>query len=151
MATIKNVLNKEALVFLEKLINTPSPTGFEYTGQKVWLDYVKPYLDDYQIDNYGTVYGVINPGSDYKVLIEAHADEISWFVHHITDGRLYLCHPQWRLRPPNRPVQKGEYSYAGRQDSQSGFRLAGGAFAQGQRQQYRSHHRSHLPGLWLYD
>ncbi len=37
------------------------------------------------MDNYGTVYGVINPGKPYKVVIEAHADEISWFVNHISD------------------------------------------------------------------
>lgn len=91
MATLENVVNKEALTFLETLINTPSPTGFEYTGQKVWLEYMKPYIDEYEVDNYGTVYGVINPGKDYKVLIEAHADEISWFVHHITDeGFIYV-------------------------------------------------------------
>ena len=35
--------------------------------------------------------GVINPKAQYKVVIEAHADEISWFVHYITkDGFIYL-------------------------------------------------------------
>jgi len=34
---------------------------------------------------------VINPEAEYKVVIEAHADEISWFVHYITkDGFIYL-------------------------------------------------------------
>jgi putative aminopeptidase FrvX len=37
------------------------------------------------------VVGVINPKADYKVVIEAHADEISWFVHYITDdGFIYV-------------------------------------------------------------
>ena len=88
---IRKVLNAGALTFLENYINTPSPTGFEWSGQQVWLDYVKPFIDEYEVDNYGTVYGVINPGQDYKVVIEAHADEISWFVHHITDdGFIYV-------------------------------------------------------------
>ena len=35
--------------------------------------------------------GVINPESNYKVVIEAHADEISWFVNYITDdGYIYV-------------------------------------------------------------
>ena len=68
-----------------------SPTGFESSGQKIWLNYIKPYIDDYFVDTYGTVVGVINPKAEYKVVIEAHADEISWFVHYITkDGFVYL-------------------------------------------------------------
>ncbi|MCH2215305.1 MAG: M42 family metallopeptidase [Flavobacteriales bacterium] len=87
----KSVLNKKSLAFLESYINNASPTGFETQGQKMWLDYLKPYIDDYQTDIYGSVAAVINPGQDYKVAIEAHADEISWFVHYITDkGFIYL-------------------------------------------------------------
>lgn len=91
MAELKNVLSPESLEFLETYINTSSPTGFEYKGQKVWLDYIKPYIDEYQVDNYGTVYGIINPGQEYKVVIEAHADEIAWFVNYITkEGFIYV-------------------------------------------------------------
>jgi putative aminopeptidase FrvX len=71
--------------FLEQYINTASPTGFEAAGQLVWLEYLRPYIDDFQSDNYGTAYAVINPGKPYRVVIEAHADEISWFVNHISD------------------------------------------------------------------
>ena len=85
------ILTKESIVFLEKYINNPSPTGFESKGQKIWLDYIKPYVDEYFVDTYGTVVGVINPKAKYKVVIEAHADEISWFVHYITkEGYIYL-------------------------------------------------------------
>ena len=69
----------------------PSPTGFESAGQRLWLDYVKPYVDDHIVDAYGTVVGVVNPQAKYKVVIEAHADEISWFVHYITkEGFIYV-------------------------------------------------------------
>ena len=41
--------------------------------------------------HHGSVVGVINPEAKYKVVIEAHADEIFWFVHYITDnGFIYL-------------------------------------------------------------
>jgi len=55
------------------------------------LEYLKPYIDTHYVDNYGTAVGIINPKADYKVVIEAHADEISWFVNYITnDGLIYV-------------------------------------------------------------
>lgn len=77
--------------FLYRYLNNASPTGFEASGQQIWLDYVKPLVDDYFTDAYGTAVGVLNPSSSYKVVIEAHADEISWFVNYITpEGYLYV-------------------------------------------------------------
>jgi len=87
----KKYFSKKSLNFLENYINNPSPTGFESEGQKLWLDYLKPYIDDYIVDTGGTVVGIVNPKAKYKVVIEAHADEISWFIHYITkDGFIYL-------------------------------------------------------------
>lgn len=87
----KSIFNKKSTDFLEKYLNNASPTGFESEGQKLWLEYIKPYIDDYMVDNYGSVVGIINPKAKYKVVIEAHADEISWFVHYITkEGFIYL-------------------------------------------------------------
>lgn len=78
--------------FLEKYLNSNSPTGFEYElgGQKVWMDYISKFVDKVEIDNYGTAYGIMgNMDSDFKVVIEAHADEISWFVNYI-DSKGYI-------------------------------------------------------------
>lgn len=91
MAKTKSILNAKSTDFLYSYLNNASPTGFESSGQKIWLNYLKPYIDEYFIDTYGTAVGVINPKAPYKVVIEAHADEISWFVHYITkDGFIYL-------------------------------------------------------------
>jgi putative aminopeptidase FrvX len=77
--------------FLYNYLNNASPTGFEASGQHIWLDYLKPFVDTYFTDNYGTAVGVINPDHPYKVVIEAHADEISWFVNYInSDGYIYV-------------------------------------------------------------
>lgn len=90
-AKAKSILTPRSLEFLERYLNNASPTGFESSGQRIWLDYLKPYIDTHFVDNYGTAVGVINPGAKYKVVIEAHADEISWFVHYITkDGFIYV-------------------------------------------------------------
>lgn len=87
----KSIFTQNSLTFLKDYLNNPSPTGFESAGQKMWLNYIKPYIDEHYVDNYGTVVGIVNPDALYKVIIEAHADEISWFVHYITkDGFIYL-------------------------------------------------------------
>lgn len=71
--------------FLEDYLNAKSPTGFETEGQKVWLDYIKPYVDKTYTDVYGNAIAVINPEAEYKVMIEAHADEIGWNVLSISE------------------------------------------------------------------
>jgi putative aminopeptidase FrvX len=84
-------MRKESKAFLKKYLNNFSPTGFEAPGQKLWLDYISPYIDDHLVDVYGSVAGIINPGQEYKVVIEAHADEIAWFVNYIDDnGYIYV-------------------------------------------------------------
>ncbi len=91
MTKLKTIITSKSEKFLEEYLNNASPTGFESAGQKLWLDYINPYIDEYFTDTYGSVVGVINPTAKYKVVIEAHADEISWFVHYITDeGFIYL-------------------------------------------------------------
>jgi putative aminopeptidase FrvX len=87
----KSLLTADSYSFLKNYINTPSPTGFESSGQKVWLEYIKPLVDTHFTDAYGTAVGVINPTAAFKVVIEAHADEISWFVNYISaEGLIYL-------------------------------------------------------------
>ncbi len=87
----QSILTNHSIEFLEKYINNAAPTGFEAPGQKLWFNYLKPYIDDQFIDNYGTAVAVINPKAEFKVVIEAHADEISWFVNYITnDGFIYV-------------------------------------------------------------
>ena len=84
-------MDKKSKNFLYSYLNNASPTGSEHKGQQLWLDYVKPYINDYMVDVYGTAVGIINPKASYKVVIEAHADEISWFVNYITDdGYIYV-------------------------------------------------------------
>jgi putative aminopeptidase FrvX len=86
-----SLLSDQSLQFFRNYINTPSPVGFEFTGQRLWLDYIKPFVDETFTDPYGTAVGVINRSNEFKVVIEAHVDEISWFVNYITnEGLIYL-------------------------------------------------------------
>ncbi len=86
------VFTKESKEFLYRYLNNSSPTGYESSGQKIWLEYLKPYIDDYIVDAYGSVAAIINPGQDYRVVIEDPSDEISWYVNYITpEGFIYVC------------------------------------------------------------
>lgn len=91
-------MDKKSKTFLEKYLNNPSPTSFESqlpgskeSGQQIWMKYTKPYVDEQYTDTYGTAVSVINPKAKYKVVIEAHADEISWYVNYISaDGYIFV-------------------------------------------------------------
>jgi putative aminopeptidase FrvX len=77
--------------FLIEYLNGYSPTSLECEGgQQIWIDYIKPFVDEITVDVYGNAIGVINPESDYKVVLDAHADEIAWVIKHIDDnGYIY--------------------------------------------------------------
>ncbi len=84
-------MDEKSLDFLTRYLNNPAPTGFESQGQKIWMDYMRPYVDEFITDTYGNAVAVVNPGASSKVVLAAHADEISWFVSHITtDGFIYV-------------------------------------------------------------
>jgi endoglucanase len=84
-------MRAESLEFLKKLLTTPSPSGFEGPGQRVWLDYATQYADETFTDTYGSAVGVLNPQGDPKVLIVGHADEIGLMVNHIDEkGFIYV-------------------------------------------------------------
>lgn len=87
----KKILTKNSIAFLAKYLNNAAPTGYEWEGQKLWMDYIRPYVDTFITDTYGTAVGAINPEATYKVVIEGHSDEISWYVNYITDdGLIYV-------------------------------------------------------------
>ena len=85
------IIKSSSLEFLKKYLNNSSPTGYEIEGQKIWIEYLKNYVHNFITDSYGTAVGVINPDAKFKLVIEAHSDEISWYVNYITDnGLIYV-------------------------------------------------------------
>ena len=78
--------------FLKNYLNSNGPVGFEYElgTQKIWMENIKKHVNEVELDNYGTAYGVMgNMKSDFKVVIEAHVDEISWLINYI-DSKGYI-------------------------------------------------------------
>ena len=84
----KKILNSKSMSFLKEYLNNAAPTGHEWEGQKMWMNYLRPYVDEFITDSYGSAVGVLNPNSKYKVVIEGHADEISWYVNYISENGL---------------------------------------------------------------
>ncbi|MGA2557605.1 MAG: M42 family peptidase, partial [Verrucomicrobiota bacterium] len=84
-------MRKESLEFLERLVNTPSPSGHEARGQRVWLDYVKGWAEETFTDAYGNAVAVLNKGGSPRLMLSAHADEISMAVNYIDEeGFIYV-------------------------------------------------------------
>jgi endoglucanase len=84
-------MRNESLQFLERLVNTPSPSGHEARGQRVWLDYVKGVADETFTDAYGNAVAVLNKGGSPRLMLAAHADEISMVVNYINkQGYIYV-------------------------------------------------------------
>lgn len=84
-------MDKSAKDFLLRLLQTPSPTGFEIEGQRVWAGYVKNHSDRVENDAYGNAWAVLEGKSPYKLMLEAHADEIGFMIKHITpEGFLHV-------------------------------------------------------------
>ena len=85
------ILDAKSKKFLKEYIDNASPTGYEWKSQKIWMSYLKPFVHEFLTDTYGTAVGIINPKANFKVVVEAHSDEISWYVNYITDnGLIYV-------------------------------------------------------------
>jgi len=86
------MFDNDSRSFLETLLATPSPVGYEYRGQKVWINYLRPVADRVETDSYGSAVVRLDTSSDVMtVMLEAHCDEIGMVVQHIADdGFVYL-------------------------------------------------------------
>ncbi|MFN5960912.1 MAG: M42 family peptidase, partial [Verrucomicrobiota bacterium] len=84
-------MDKATKSFLLDLLNTPSPTGFEMAGQRKWAAWVKPHADSVACDAYGSTWAVLDGQTPYRIMLEAHADEIGFMIKHVTkEGFLHV-------------------------------------------------------------
>lgn len=66
--------------FLKKLVETPSPTGYEEKLQKLIYNHYKSNDITFLTDTRSTLTGIYNKDLDFKVMLMAHADEIGLVV-----------------------------------------------------------------------
>lgn len=77
-------MRTESVEFLKTLVNTPSPSGNELRGQRVWLDYAQQFAEETYWDAYGNCVAVLNKGGSPRLMLAGHADEIAMAVNFIT-------------------------------------------------------------------
>jgi endoglucanase len=80
-----------SLSFLKKLLETPSPSGFERPVQDVVRTWAKSYADEVRTDRHGNVLAVLHPAGNPRIMLAGHCDQIALMVEHIDDnGFLYV-------------------------------------------------------------
>jgi len=86
--------------FLRKLLTTPTVSGHETPGQRLWVRYVRRFADEVTTDSYGNAVAVLKPRSKTKIVIDGHIDEIGLVVKHITDGGFIHVQRVGGVHPP---------------------------------------------------
>ncbi len=85
------MMDKKSLSFLEKLLNSSGPSGFEYQTAEIFRDYLSDFADRVYADVMGNSIGVLDRGDSLKVMLAGHYDEIGFQVVHFSDeGYLYF-------------------------------------------------------------
>ena len=85
-------MDKDSLAFLEQLVNTPSPSGYEQPAQRLMRERFGAYADSVRTDVHGNVIAALNVSAPLRVMLSGHIDEIGLMVHHISEeGFLYVA------------------------------------------------------------
>jgi endoglucanase len=89
-------MHEPSHAFLQQLLETPSPSGFERPIQDVVRAWAREYADEVRTDRHGNVLAVRRPahekpGPGQRVMLAGHCDQIALMVQHIDDsGYLYV-------------------------------------------------------------
>jgi putative aminopeptidase FrvX len=83
-------MDAAAREFFIRLLETPSPSGYERPVQELVRDYVRSFADQVSTDLHGNVIAAKNPGAKLRVMFAGHCDQIGMLVTHVHDnGFLY--------------------------------------------------------------
>ena len=83
-------MEASAKTFFQRILETPSPSGYEQPVQRLVREYVSGFADEVTTDLHGNVIACCNPGAKLRVMFAGHADQIGLLVTHINDeGFIY--------------------------------------------------------------
>ncbi len=84
-------MEKQSFLFLKKLMDTPSPSGFEQPIQRLVREELKKFADEVKTDVHGNVIGAKNPDGYPRIMLASHCDEIGFMVKYIDkNGFIYF-------------------------------------------------------------
>ena len=79
------------LEFLRRLIDAPSPSGYEQATRQVWHETVSVFADHVHTDLHGNVIASRNPDGNPRLMFAGHCDELGLQINYIDDnGFLYF-------------------------------------------------------------
>ena len=85
-------MEESRIAFLQRLINSPSPSGFEQRVQQVIREEMQLYTDEQRTDVHGNVIVALNPNTNPRVMLTAHCDELGFLVRFIDEkGFIYFA------------------------------------------------------------
>jgi len=82
-----------ARAFFKKLLEAPSPSGYERPVQEIVRQYVKPFADEVKTDVHGNVIAVKNPKAPLRVMLAAHSDQVGLIVQHVDSAGFVYVQP----------------------------------------------------------
>ena len=83
-------MDQVARDFFVRLLETPSPSGYEREIQEVVRAYAGEFADEVRTDSHGNVIAAINAAAPLRLLFAGHCDQIGLLVSYIDDrGFLY--------------------------------------------------------------
>lgn len=84
-------MKKQTQQFLQDLLATISPSGYEDEAAQTWEAEAKGFADSVTRDRHGNTDAVVNPGGNPRVMLAGHCDEIGFLISHISDdGYLWI-------------------------------------------------------------
>ncbi|MBR5680483.1 MAG: M42 family metallopeptidase [Clostridia bacterium] len=97
------MIDAKAKKFLEELLMTCGPSGFEFEQAKVYRDYLKPFAHDIRTDVLGNTVARLNPGAKFQFMLSGHYDEIGFQVVSIMPQGLISFRPVGGIDPLTLP------------------------------------------------
>ncbi|HID77589.1 MAG TPA: M42 family peptidase [Planctomycetaceae bacterium] len=84
-------MEPDAQAFLERILETPSPSGYESPLQEIVRVYASDFADEVSTDVHGNVMAVKNPDAPVRVMLAGHCDQIGLVVGYVdNEGFLYI-------------------------------------------------------------
>src|SRR5262245_1118824 len=86
-------MHEQSLIFLKRLVETPSPSGYERAIQDVVREWARPLADDVRTARHGNVIAVRNPEGHPRIMLAGHCDQIALMVQHIDENGFLFVQP----------------------------------------------------------
>ncbi|MDO4582588.1 MAG: M42 family metallopeptidase [Planctomycetia bacterium] len=84
-------METQAREFLNKILTTPSPSGYEQPVQEIVREYAGTFADSVETDVLGNVIAGRNGNAPFRVMLAGHCDQIGLSVQYIdAEGFIYV-------------------------------------------------------------